>query len=191
MVNRQNIARSKSAFIAVLIFVLGSASIGQAQQQVDPIVVIGVSGEKIEAAPHKERFTVLYFTGIECPLARLYAPRVAKLSEAYAKDVQFFGINSNQQDSSAEFAEFVKEFQLKFPCGKDFNNIVADQLKVKRTPEVTVLDQEFSIRYRGRIDDQYSPGIARSAPKRNDLKIAIDELLAGKSVTQSATEPEG
>ena len=116
---------------------------------------------------------------------------MAALAKKYSKSARFFGISSNQQDSADEFKHFIAAHKLEFPCGKDFNNVVADQFDVKRTPEVIVLDQNFKIRYRGRIDDQYSPGITRNSVKRQDLKIAIDELLAGKSVSQPETAPEG
>ena len=48
-----------------------------------------------------------------------------------------------------------------------------------------------AICYRGRIDDQYEPGIARTKPERQDLKIALEELLAGKTPRVPRTEPAG
>jgi len=58
-----------------------------------------------------------------------------------------------------------------------------------------VLDRDRAIRYRGRIDDQYglgsSSGYARTKIKVRNLGDAIDELLAGKQVSQSVTQPMG
>ena len=54
-----------------------------------------------------------------------------------------------------------------------------------------VLDEEFTVRYRGRIDDQYMPGVSKSKATRHDLQVAMEELLSGKDVTQPLTEPEG
>ena len=48
-----------------------------------------------------------------------------------------------------------------------------------------------SVRYWGRIDDQYGVGYVRNEPQRNDLQAAIDELLAGKEVTTPVTEAVG
>jgi hypothetical protein len=62
---------------------------------------------------------------------------------------------------------------------------------VTRTPEVAVLDAERRLRYRGRIDDQHSPGQSRPAPTRLDLKEALDDLLAGKDVRVPTTTVEG
>jgi len=185
----------KKALQAALRFALAmtlSFCVGAAHAQVDSFDLISTAQEKLHVqASGKQELTVLYFTGIECPLAKLYAPRVVALAHEYSKSVRFFGISSNQQDSTEEFKEFIKTHKIVFPCGKDFNNVVADRLEVKRTPEVIVLDNKFVIQYRGRVDDQYSPGVARNSVKRQDLKVAIDELLAGKKVSLPKTEPEG
>ena len=174
------------------VVVLSLATFEQASAQVESFNLSSLDGGKLVVEPIEEtELTVLLFTGVECPLAKLYAPRVAALAQKYSKSARFFGISSNQQDSAEEFKQFIADHKIEFPCGKDFNNVVADQFKVKRTPEVIVLDKDFKIRYRGRIDDQYSPGITRNKVSRQDLKIAIDELLAGKPVSQPETSPEG
>ncbi len=149
---------------------------------------------KLIAIPSEKpaRLTVLCFLGTECPLANLYAPRLEALSESFApNDVQILGIGSNRQDSSADLAGYVKKHKLTFPVLKDHDNKAADHFQATRTPEVIVLDKEGTIRYRGRIDDQYEPGISRTKPRRNDLKIAIKELLADQPVTIAETEPSG
>ena len=188
-------SKNKKAWQAALRFALVMAilvCVGAAHAQVESFDLVSTDQEKLRVeATEKKKLTVLYFTGTECPLAKLYAPRVVALADKYSESVRFFGINSNQQVSADEFKEFIKAHKIAFPCGKDFNNVVADQLEVKRTPEVIVLDKKFTIRYRGRIDDQYSPGITRNSVKRHDLKVAIDELLAGKKVSQPKTDPEG
>ncbi len=138
------------------------------------------------------QFTVLCFLGAECPLAKLYGPRLQSLADSYqADEVQFVGINSNRQDSPADVLAYVKNHAITFPVVKDYDNKAADFFQATRTPEVIVLDAKGSIRYRGRIDDQYEPGIARIKPHRNDLAIALGELLAGKALTIAETEPAG
>ena len=178
--------------LKVAIAIVWLAAVDKAPAQVEGFDLVSIDGEKLSfKATNQSELTVLYFTGIECPLAKLYAPRIAALAEEYSDSTRFFGISSNQQDSLEEFKEFAAAHKIAFPCGKDFNNVVADRLDVKRTPEVIVLDKDFEIRYRGRIDDQYSPGVARNSVKRQDLKLAIQELLAGKKVSQPRTDPEG
>jgi peroxiredoxin len=138
-------------------------------------------------------FTVICFLGTECPMARLYAPRLAELARQFAPHgVRFIGIDSNRQDSAEDLQRFVAEFQLPFPVANDRNNVVADQFHAERMCEVFVLDHALRIRYHGRIDDQYRPGIARTTTTvRDDLRIALDELLAGKPVSVPETEVAG
>jgi hypothetical protein len=62
----------------------------------------------------------------------------------------------------------------------------------KVTPEVIVLDGDFAVRYRGRIDDRYSARMkAKAKPGRCDLANALDEILAGKPVSVPETKAFG
>jgi peroxiredoxin len=139
-----------------------------------------------------KKAVVLAFVGCECPVAKLYGPRLAKMAKDYeAKGVQFLGIDANQQDGVTEIARFAKDADIEFPILKDVNNVLADQLGVQRTTEVVVLDVERVIRYRGRVDNQYNVGISRTKSTQNDLSEALDELLAGRAVSHPATPAVG
>ena len=139
------------------------------------------------------QLTVVCFLGTECPLAKLYATRLVELQRNYGGNkVQFLGIFPTVQDSPDDVLKFASAYDIKFPIGKDDDQNLADALAVKRTPEVfLVSNSDREILYRGRIDDQYSPGISRKAPARNDLRIAIDQTLAGKTIAVARTDPEG
>ncbi len=138
------------------------------------------------------KLVVIAFLGTECPLARLYAPRLQSLADTYkAEEVAFVGINANRQDSVTEIAAFARAHNVQFPVLKDVGNKVADQLGAIRTPEVFLLDQNREVQYWGRIDDQYGIGYAREVPQRNDLQLAIDALLADKKPETSANPSVG
>ena len=111
--------------------------------------------------------------------------------EFAAKNVAFVAVNSNTQDSITEIGAYVAKAGITFTMLKDVGNKVADHLGAERTPEVFVFDKELKVRYQGRIDDQYQIGLARDKVGRRDLAIAIEELLAGKSVTVPSTDPIG
>jgi peroxiredoxin len=139
-----------------------------------------------------KRVVVLAFLGTECPLASLYAPRLAEIARIYEpKGVAFFGVDSNQQDAPSVLARFAHAHHLPFPFLKDVGNELADQLGVTRTPEIVVLDLKRMVRYRGRVDDQFGFGVHRVAPTRRELIAALDELLAERPVTTSRTEAAG
>lgn len=135
---------------------------------------------------------VVVFLGVECPLAKLYAVRLAELDAQYSDDrVQLVGINANTQDTLQEIAGYVRRHQIEFPVLKDPGAKVADAFGATRTPEAFVLDRGRKICYRGRIDDQYGVGTARAAPTRHDLAEAIEAVLAGRLPAEPTTEAVG
>ncbi|MDF1743977.1 MAG: redoxin domain-containing protein, partial [Gimesia sp.] len=114
-----------------------------------------------------QKFTVIAFLGTECPLAKLYGGRLQKLSLEFAdQGVSFYAIMSNQQDSLTEIAAYARKHEITFPVLKDAGNHVADQFGARRTPEIFLLDAKRTIRYHGRVDDQYGVGYLRDEPKR-------------------------
>ena len=139
-----------------------------------------------------ENGAVVCFLGNECPLAKLYSARLSAMqSEFNSQGIDFYGINSNQQDSMAELKAFKANLNVSFPLLKDYDNKVADQYAAKRTPEVFLLGANGKVIYQGAIDDQYSPGVVRDCAKSHYLRDAIQQLLGKKPVSKPETEPEG
>jgi peroxiredoxin len=151
------------------------------------------AGKTVALADYRDKkAVVVIFIGTECPINNAYTPRLAELSREFAdKGVQFLAINSNRQDSAERVAEHAKKHALPFPVLKDPNNVVADALAAQRTPEACVFDKDGMIRYQGRIDDQLGVGFNRPKPTRRDLAEALEELLAGKTVSQATTPVAG
>jgi peroxiredoxin/mono/diheme cytochrome c family protein len=142
------------------------------------------------------KLVVVAFLGADCPLAKLYAPRLNALAKEFeARGVAFIGIDSNRQDSITEIAHYARVHAIEFPLLKDVGNVIADQFGAERTPEVFVLDQKRIVRYRGRIDDQYGlgsgGGYAQSKIRERTLATALAELLDGKEVTQPSVAATG
>jgi peroxiredoxin len=138
------------------------------------------------------KVVVLAFLGTECPLAKLYGTRLGELDRRYRdRGVTILGINANRQDSITEIAAHARIHNVEFPVLKDLGNRVADQIGAQRTPEVFVLDQSRTVRYHGRIDDQYGVGYIREGVEKNYLQDAIDDLLAGREVRTSSTKVVG
>lgn len=135
---------------------------------------------------------VMVVLGTECPLAKIYGPRLAQLHDAYRdRGVAFIGVNANAQDSPLEIQLYAERHGLDFPILKDLEHSVVDQLGAVRTPEVYVLDSNRTVRYAGRIDDQYGIGYQRPFPEQRFVAEALDELLAGRDVSTPLTESIG
>ena len=180
-----------SCFVAMTGIALGEDIDSQSElPSVPEFQLIDLAGNVIEVSVQsKKQLTVVCFLGTECPLARQYGPRLNQVAKKFAaQNVIFIGINSNSQDSPREVAAFSKEFGIEFPIVKDPGNKIADLFGARHIAEVFVLDQSLAIRYRGRVDDQYQPGVSRGQPSRQDLRIALEELLAGKKVSAPQTE---
>ena len=68
---------------------------------------------------------VVAFFGTECPLARLYAPRLQELSDQYAaKGVAFYGVDSNWHDTPTKLAHYAKTHQIEFPLPTGITAVV-------------------------------------------------------------------
>lgn len=125
---------------------------------------------------------VLLFVATKCPVSNAYNDRMEKLTEDYqAKGINVIGINSNNTEPSAEVKSHAAEKGLKFTILKDDGNKIADRLGATRTPEAYVLDPSGKLVYHGRIDNsQKVEGITS-----NDLREALDEMLAGKPISKT------
>ena len=136
------------------------------------------------------------FIGSDCPLAKLYAPRLEEIYQEFkANGVGVVAINSNSQDSMQKVGAYARIHKLSYPVLKDPDNAVADLFEAERTPHAYVLDADRVVRYVGRIDDQYGLGVtsgyAKPELESRYLADAIQELLAGKEVSVPRTEATG
>jgi len=62
--------------------------------------------------------------------------------------ITVWGLTANEDESRADVAKHVKEFNLSFPVFRDEKLLAADALRAAITPEVFVLDGDFVLRYR-------------------------------------------
>jgi peroxiredoxin len=126
--------------------------------------------------------TVVIFIATKCPVSNAYNDRMEKVFEDYkAKGINVIGINANNTEPAAEVKSHAAEKGLKFTILKDDGNKIADRLGATRTPEVYLLDAKGKLAYHGRIDNsQKAEGITS-----NDLREALDAVIAGKAVTKT------
>ncbi len=159
----------------------------------DALELIDYRGRSWTADDFKnDSLVVVAFLGTECPLAKLYSVRLQEIADDYRnRGVRVVGVMSNRQDSLEEIAAFAARQKLEFPILKDAGNQFADEVGAERTPEMFVFDAARTVRYHGRVDDQYGIGYVRDEPRRQDLKIALNELLSGRDVSLAETAAVG
>jgi hypothetical protein len=136
--------------------------------------------------------TVMVFTTTSCPLVRRSFPKLKELAETFRhQNVLFVVVNVGASDTVRDMAAQAIDFEVPFYFVKDSDLSAATALGVTRSPEVVVLDQSRTLRYRGRIDDQLRIGGSKPTASRNDLEEALLEVLAGKSVSIAETAVDG
>ena len=182
-------------FLAAIMVVAFAAIAGSGRTVVDlpapPAIGAVVDDFKLpdaDGAEHSlkslmgKKGAVLIFIATKCPVSNAYNDRMEKLAQDYkAKGISVIGINSNSTEPSAEVKSHAAEKHLSFAILKDEGNKIADRLGAARTPEVYVLDGGMKLVYHGRIDNsQKVEGITS-----NDVRDALDEILAGKPVTKT------
>jgi mono/diheme cytochrome c family protein len=175
----------------VLLFAVGSNLASAAMPA--PFLLRDTYGTYRGPVDHPEaKAIVVAFLGVECPLAKLYGPRLQRLADEFvAHGVIFYGIDSNSQDSLAELTAYGRRHGITFPLLKDERSAAADALGATRTPEVVMLGPDGAVRYRGRIDDQYGVGVAKKGPDEEFLRDAIKAVLAGERVATPETGAVG
>ncbi len=156
--------------------------------QVSDFELKDTAGNKVTLDQLKGNVTAILFIATRCPISNDYNERMKAIYNEYSqRGVRFVFINSNSTEPAAEVAEHAQNWGFPFKVYKDDNNVVADRFGAQFTPEVFVLDREGVIRYHGAIDD------SRPADKvtKHYLRTALDELLAGRSVTTAETKAFG
>jgi len=131
---------------------------------------------------------VVMFWSTSCPYVQAYHERAKELYNSFnEKGISFWAVNANSTESMQDVETHAKEHSYPFPVLKDADNKVADQLGAQRTPEVYVIGKDKVILYHGRIDDSKDP----ASVTINDLKNALNEIIAGKEVSVKTTKSFG
>ena len=154
-------------------------------------LVNAVDGKTVSFTPGK--ISVVVFTCNQCPYAKAFEPRIIEVAKQYQpKGVVFYAIDPNDEaqysvESLAEMKAHAVERGYPFPYLKDADSSVARRYGARVTPHVYVFDGAGVLRYRGYVDDSAKP----AERKTTGLSNALDELLAGKAVSNQATRAFG
>ena len=188
MFNYKVVSKSLMVSLFVLILISGFAYAGN-MEKAENFTLKDYTGKSHSLTDYTDADAiVIMFIATQCPVSNDYNSRMVKLHEDYKdKNVAFLGINSNKQESVEEIAEHAKENGFAFVVLKDDKNVIADTYSAQVTPEIFVVNSDLQILYHGRIDDSRR----QSEVTTNDLRQALDEILAGKEVTVSETKAFG
>jgi peroxiredoxin len=136
---------------------------------------------------------VLAFISIDCPISNSYAPELQRVRADYEKrGVEFYAVQPEADRALEDVQKYVADFSYTFPLLLDLHQVLTRIAKATMMPQVVVLSPHGDILYSGRIDDRYiAIGNVRYAATRNDLREALDAVLAGKPVPNPKTQAVG
>src|SRR5829696_6333146 len=82
---------------------------------------------------------VVVFVNVDCPLAKLYAPRLNELAQKYADRAAFVAVAAkNRLDGDEALAHFARQHSLRFPLLKDPQGAIVERFDARRSPEAFV-----------------------------------------------------
>ncbi len=126
---------------------------------------------------------VLVFTSTACPVSTNYALKLGELAKRHANDsVVWVAVCSHDSDDAASIKRYAKEAEYPFAMLRDDGGSLAEKLSVERVPTVLVLDGTRTVRYAGRIDDQFSPNVHKAKATTSELADAIGSVSKGEDV---------
>jgi thiol-disulfide isomerase/thioredoxin len=164
----------------------------------------GVDGQRHHLADFADaRVLAVIFSCNHCPTAQAYEGRIKALAADYPKkDVAVVVISPNSPDALAlseegysDLGDSLEDMKIRardaafdFPYLYDGDTqSVAKAYGPVSTPHAFVFDAQRNLRYVGRIDGSEKPGTGHG----EDIRRAIDELLAGKPVSVPQTKTFG
>lgn len=164
----------------------------------------GVDGKYYSLADFAEAEALaIVFTCNHCPTAQAYEERIKSIANEYkSKGVALVAISPNSPlgllyeelgytDLNDDYDEMIiraKEHQFDFPYLYDGDTETASlKYGPVATPHVFVFDKDRKLAYTGRVDAVEKPGGANA----EDLRAALDAVLAGKPVENPVTKTFG
>ena len=159
-----------------------------------------VSAGTVKLSQYRGKVVVLEWVNPECPYVRKHygSANMQRLQkDTTAKGVIWISINSTRAGHAeykkpAEMVAWMKQMKaapsatLLDPQGE-----AGRAYGARTTPHMYIVDPKGVLVYAGAIDDKRSTDPEDVKTARNFVRAALDELLAGKSVTSASTSPYG
>src|SRR5947208_4358115 len=157
-------------------------------------------GKTQTVSQYKGKYVVLEWFNPECPFVRKHygSGNMQKLQQEFTgKGIVWLTIDSSApglegnltaEQANAKMAEWkTKQTALVLdPDGKAGRSYGA-----KNTPHMFVINPDGKIVYEGAIDSKATPNSSDISSSTNYVKVALEESLAGKTVSNANTKPYG
>ena len=137
--------------------------------------------------------TIVYFVTHDCPISNRFMPEIRRICDQYSSQgARCLMAYVDPTVSADKIREHRQTYENDVPAVHDLQHALVDLADASVTPEAALFDRSGGLAYRGRINNFYADlGKPRRQATQHDLRDALDELLAGKAVSQPRTQAVG
>jgi peroxiredoxin len=150
------------------------------------------AGNQVSLSDFEGKVVVLEWLNPDCPFVQRHykAGTMKDLAEKYdGEGVVWLTINSTNYMDAAANAKFKADNGLPYTILVDQSGDVGHLYDAATTPHMYIIDGAGTLVYIGAIDDD--PRGNKDEPAVNYVAVALDEVLAGSTVTTAETKPYG
>ncbi|MCU0333189.1 MAG: thioredoxin family protein [Ignavibacteriaceae bacterium] len=158
------------------------------------------NGSEHSLSDFEGKIVVLEWINYDCPFVKKHydSKNMQSLQEKYTEEgVIWLAICSSNKGKQGNFSaeEINKRSEnhgAKFTAYMiDEDGTVGKMYGAKTTPHMYIIDKSGKLVYAGGIDDKASTDIDDIKGSKNYVSLALDELLAGKTVSVQSSAPYG
>jgi peroxiredoxin len=186
-----------ASLVATALFAADSPPVGSTAPDIS---TTDSKGKTQTLSQYKGKYVVLEWFNPECPFVKKHygSGNMQKLQQEFTgKGIVWLTIDSSApgtegnltaEQANAKIAEW-KAHSTAFlldPDGKTGRSYGA-----KNTPHMFIINPEGKVIYEGAIDSKPTANPSDIASSTNYVKVALDESLAGKTVTTPSSRPYG
>lgn len=162
--------------------------------------LIDTKGQVRQSADFKGQYVVLEWLNHDCPFVKKHysSGNMQSLQKEYtAKGIVWLSINSSAAGKQGHYTSAqadqltVEKAAAPTAVLLDGDGQVGHLYNAQTTPHMYIIDPQGILVYQGAIDDIPSADSADIPAAQNYVKAALDEILAGKPVSISATKSYG
>jgi len=186
-----------TSMIAIAAFALEPPAVGSAAPGFS---LPDAKGQTHSLSQYKGKYVVLEWFNPECPFVKKHygSGNMQKLQDQYtSKGEVWLTIDSNAPGTEGNITpEQAQKISASWKTHEtalllDPEGKVGRAFGAKNTPNMVIINPDGKIAYEGAIDSKASPNPADIPSSTNYVKAALDESLAGKSVSTPQTKPYG
>lgn len=152
------------------------------------------SGKTVNLSDYAGKVVVLEWFNNECPFVQKFYEngKMNELAKTYAdQGVVWLAINSGHNTTNESNAKIASQWNIDRPILNDSAGTVGHAYGATNTPHMYVIDAQGNLVYMGAIDSIASANPADIEKAENYVVKALDEVLAGTSVTTPQTKAYG